>query len=243
MCRNSRYRERGIKELDGYGSELWTVETDYAVRVDPGLGYVGVLLEPTGVVAKAWEQIEYVGRRSWFEPRRVLVSGAGPVGLLAAMIGIQKGLEVHVLDQVTDGPKPDLVRGLGATYHHGDLEQVTEECEPDVVVEATGAKAVIAGAMAGTGRYGITCLTGVSAAGQTLSVDVGAPNREIVLENDVMIGSVNANVRHYRAAADVLARADRSWATSLITRRAPLDRAAEEFTDSGDEVKTVIDLE
>lgn len=75
MCRNGRYRARGIKELDGYGSELWAVETDYAVRVDPGPGHVGVLLEPTSVVAKAGEQIEYVGRRSWFEPRRVLVTG------------------------------------------------------------------------------------------------------------------------------------------------------------------------
>lgn len=243
MCRNGRYRERGIKELDGYGSELWAVETDYAVRVDPGLGHVGVLLEPTSVVAKAWEQIEYVGRRSWFEPRRVLVTGAGPIGLLAALIGARKGLEVHVLDRVTDGPKPELVRGLGATYHHGDLEQVTETCEPDVVIEATGAKAVIVEAMSGTGHYGITCLTGVSAAGQTLSVDAGALNRGIVLENDVVIGSVNANVRHYRAAADVLARADRSWTASLITRRVPLDRAAEEFTGSDDEVKTVIDLE
>jgi threonine dehydrogenase-like Zn-dependent dehydrogenase len=61
MCRNGRYTERGIKELHGYGSELWTVEADYAVRLDPRLRDVGVLLEPTTVVAKAWEQIEHVG--------------------------------------------------------------------------------------------------------------------------------------------------------------------------------------
>ena len=31
------------------------------MRVDPDLEDVGVLLEPTSVVAKAWEQIERIG--------------------------------------------------------------------------------------------------------------------------------------------------------------------------------------
>ena len=70
MCRNGRYTERGIKELDGYASQVWTVEPEYAVRLDPRLSGVGVLLEPTSVVAKAWEQVERIGARAWFEPRR-----------------------------------------------------------------------------------------------------------------------------------------------------------------------------
>src|SRR5690242_11116973 len=41
MCRNGRYTERGIKERDGYGSQRWCVETDYAVRLDPHLADVG----------------------------------------------------------------------------------------------------------------------------------------------------------------------------------------------------------
>lgn len=53
MCRNGRYTERGIKELDGYASQRWTVEPDYAVRLDPRLAELGVLMEPTTVVAKA----------------------------------------------------------------------------------------------------------------------------------------------------------------------------------------------
>jgi threonine dehydrogenase-like Zn-dependent dehydrogenase len=74
MCRNGRYRERGIKQLDGYGSERWTVEAPYAIRLDPGLGRLGVLMEPTSIVAKAWDQIDRIGNRSYFAPRRVLVS-------------------------------------------------------------------------------------------------------------------------------------------------------------------------
>ena len=32
MCRNGRYTERGIKELDGYASEQWTVRAEFAVQ-------------------------------------------------------------------------------------------------------------------------------------------------------------------------------------------------------------------
>src|SRR4051794_40742777 len=62
MCRNGRYTERGIKELDGYCSERFRVEPEFAVKLDPALHEVGVLLEPASVVAKAWEHIERIGR-------------------------------------------------------------------------------------------------------------------------------------------------------------------------------------
>jgi threonine dehydrogenase-like Zn-dependent dehydrogenase len=240
MCRNGRYTERGIKELDGYASERWTVETAYAVRLDPSLRDVGFLLEPTSVVAKAWDQVDHVGRRAWFDPRRVLVTGAGPIGLLAALLGVQRGLEVHVLDRVTDGPKPRLVADLGATFHHDDIENVAAAVRPDVVIEATGVGQIVFGSIAATAAYGITCLTGVSPAGRRLTLDAGSLNRELVLENDAVVGSVNANLNHYRTAADALARADVSWLARLVTRRLPLERAAEALERHDDDVKVVI---
>lgn len=247
MCRNGRYTERGIKERHGYASELWTVEPDFAVKVDSDLGVAGVLTEPASVVAKAWEQVERIGERAWFDPRRVLVTGAGPIGLLAAMIGVQRGLDVHVLDRVTDGPKPDLVRDLGATYHRTSIEEVAASTQPDVVIEATGVGALVFGAIAETASYGIVCLTGVSSGGRTLDVDAASLNREIVLENDALVGSVNANLRHYQAAADSLAAADFDWLRRLLTTRVPLDRAVEVFDESTqdsaqDDVKVVIEL-
>src|SRR5207248_2668388 len=126
MCRNGRYTERGIKERDGYCSERYRIEARYAVRVAPGLERVGVLLEPASVLAKAWEQIERIGARAAWKPARVLVTGAGPIGLLAALMGVQRGLEVHVLDRVTEGPKPGLVRDLGAAYHSGSVAQACD---------------------------------------------------------------------------------------------------------------------
>ncbi|WP_249998627.1 glucose 1-dehydrogenase [Actinoplanes sp. M2I2] len=242
MCRNGRYTERGIKEIDGYGSELWTVETGYAVKLDPRLADVGMLMEPMSVVAKAWEQIEKVGARSWFEPKRVLVTGAGPIGLLAALLGAQRGLEVHVLDLATEGPKPEAVEALGARYHSSGMREVTARIEPDVIVEATGVSSLVFEAMAGTASYGIVCLTGVSAAGRRISVDLGAANRDMVLENDVVVGSVNANLSHYAAAAAALAEADHDWLSRLITRRLPLDRFAEALEAGPHDIKVVLDI-
>ncbi|HUI94414.1 MAG TPA: alcohol dehydrogenase catalytic domain-containing protein, partial [Xanthobacteraceae bacterium] len=140
MCRNGRYVERGIKERNGYGAELFRVEPDFAIKVDPGLGMLGVLVEPTSIVAKAWDHTERIGARSraW-QPHTLLVTGAGPVGLLAALIGAQRGLQMHVFDRAQSGAKPELARALGATYHTGDLGALC----PDIVIECTGAGSVV----------------------------------------------------------------------------------------------------
>ena len=242
MCRNGKYTERGIKEIHGYCSEQWTCEADYAVKLDPRLEEVGMLMEPTTVVAKAWEQVERIGARAWFEPQSVLVTGAGPIGQLAALLGAQRGLDVHVLDLVKDGPKPQLVKDLGATYHHEDILTVADKVRPDIVIEATGVGPVIFGALAGTASYGIVVLTGVSSGGRELPVDAGALNRSIVLENDAVAGSVNANLRHYQQAADALAKADLDWLHRLVTRRVPLAQFADAFEPQDDDVKVAITL-
>lgn len=243
MCRNGRYTERGIKEIHGYGSQRWTVEADYAVRLDPSLEAVGVLLEPTTVVAKAWEHIERIGGRAWFEPRCVLVAGAGPIGLLAALLGRQRGLDVHVLDRVTSGPKPELVAALGATYHTGSIPEVAAEARPDVVIEATGVPRLVLDAIANNAAAAVVCLTGVSPTGRPVEVDAGLLNRGLVLQNDVVFGTVNANRGHYDQAVRALGLADHEWLRGLITRRLPLDRAHEAFDQAPEEVKVVIDLQ
>jgi glucose 1-dehydrogenase len=240
MCRNGRYTEHGIKERDGFGVEWFRLHPERLVRVDAALGTLGVLLEPTSIVAKAWEHIERIGHRAKWTPRVVLVTGAGPVGLLAALLGVQRGLDVHVFDRVTSGIKPELVRALGATYHAGDLADLT--LDPDVALECTGAPPVIAHLLGHTARNGILCLAGVSAAGKQIPVDLGLLNRLMVLENDVVFGSVNANRRHYEAAATALAAANREWLSRLVTRREPLDRWAAALELHADDVKTVIDF-
>jgi threonine dehydrogenase-like Zn-dependent dehydrogenase len=240
MCRNGKYTERGIKQLDGYGSERYRIDPKYAVRVDPNLARVGVLLEPASVLAKAWEHIERIGRRATWAPKRVLVTGAGPIGLLAALIGVQRGLDVHVLDRVTDGPKPGLIRDLGASYYSGTVKDIGLEF--DVAIECTGVGQLVFDVMTQTRPNGIVCLTGVSSGGRMVPIDLGMLNRTMVLENDVVFGSVNANRRHYEAAAVALAKADPSWLERLITRRVPLERWAEALDRQPGDVKPIIEL-
>ncbi|MER7167640.1 glucose 1-dehydrogenase [Micromonospora sp. NPDC000207] len=241
MCRNGQYTEHGIKALPGFARERWRVQPRYAVGLDPALAEVGMLLEPASVVAKAWDHIDRIGTRAEWQPRSVLVTGAGPIGLLAALLASQRGLEVHVLDLATSGPKPALAAALGATYHTESVDELP--FEPDVVVECTGAPVVVLDAMCKAAPTGIVCLTGVSTGGRTVDFDAGALNRTLVLENNVVFGSVNANRRHWDLAAEALARADQSWLASLITRRVPLDDYADAYRQGSDEIKAVLDFQ
>jgi threonine dehydrogenase-like Zn-dependent dehydrogenase len=240
FCRNGQYTEHGIKSLDGFMRERYRAAPDAVVKVDAALGLLGVLLEPTSVVAKAWEQALLAGNRAKWEPQRAVITGAGPIGLLAALIGVQKGLDVHVIDQVTSGLKPDLVAGLGATYHTGKIEDAC--ASPDVIIECTGVGGLIFDAMDHLAPGGVLCLTGVSPTGRTLSIDAGMINRDMVLENECVVGSVNANRRHYVAAADALAKADAGWLGKLITRKVPAEEFASALQRDPNDVKVVIEM-
>ena len=238
MCRNGQYTERGIKQIDGFMSERWRIEPEFATKVDRSLGLAGVLLEPATVVAKAWEQVASVGQRAFWEPRTVLVTGAGPIGLLAALTAHQHGLDVHVLDRVASGAKPELVRALGATYHSVPVEEIG--FEPDVVLECTGVGPVITAVIAAVAPGGTICLTGVGSGGRVGTVPVADVGAMIVLRNNVVVGSVNANKRHWFKAAQVLARADRAWLNRLITRRVNPADFSDALNRRPDDIKVVV---
>ena len=187
MCRNGLYTERGIKEINGFMSEHWRIEPEYAVKIDPSLGILGVLLEPSTVVTKALEHIAVIGHRSFWEPQTCLVTGAGPIGLLAALVAKLNGFEVHVLDKAETGTKPDLVRSLGATYHTGSVLNLS--FEPDAIIECTGVGQVISESIQKIAANGIVCLTGIGHGGKAVSsaaiADVAAAS---VLKNNVIVG-------------------------------------------------------
>ena len=239
LCRNGLYVERGIKMRDGYGSERFRIEPEFAVKVDPSLGLLGVLLEPASVLAKAWEHIDRIGQRGLWEPRTLLITGAGPIGLIAALMGAQRGLDIHVLDIVDSGPKPELVRGLGATYHNGPLEEIP--IQADVVIECAGVSELIAGAVRRTAPNGILCLIGGGCADHAPSpINIGELVGSMIIGNLAVFGSCSANRRHFQAGAEALARADRDWLARMITRKVPLDRWSEALERRPDDVKSVI---
>jgi threonine dehydrogenase-like Zn-dependent dehydrogenase len=242
MCRNGLYTERGIKERNGFGSDFFRIEPEFLVKVDPSLGAEGVLVEPTSVVAKAWDHTERIGQRArGWQPKTLLVTGAGPVGLLAALIGAQRGLEVHVLDNRESEEKRLIVRELGGTFHLGEPSNLNG-LQPDIVMECTGAPIVVRDVLGRTASSGIVCLVGVSAPGQGFDLDIGQLNRTMVLDNDTVFGSVNANRQHYEDAVDALRKADKAWLARLITRRVPVEQWTLALDQEPDDIKVVVDF-
>jgi threonine dehydrogenase-like Zn-dependent dehydrogenase len=239
MCRNGQYTEHGIKGLNGFGAERWRIDPAFAVKVDLALGLNAVLMEPTSVVAKAWDHAHRLWRLAE-APRRVLVTGAGPIGLLAALLGKQRGLDVHVYDHNKSGPKPAITAALGATYHCDSVEDLGK-LNADIVIECTGVPHVIATLLPQVAPDSLICLTGVGSSRRT-EFDIGLFNRNMVLNNGAVFGSVNANLRHYRMAADALSHADPRWLARLITRRVPLARFADAFDHRKGDIKTVIEF-
>jgi threonine dehydrogenase-like Zn-dependent dehydrogenase len=241
MCCNGLYTECGIKERHGFCRERFFIEPDYVVKVSSKLRHTGVLVEPASVVAKAWEHIGRIGARSVWNPKRLLVTGAGPVGLLAALMGVQRGLEVSVFDIVTEGPKPQLVEKLGAHYLTGSLKEVCRTT--DIAIECTGVTSVLMDVLQCNAPNGIVCLTGLSSGSRKQLFDVGQLNQNLVLENDVIFGSVNANRRHYEQAVEALEHADPAWLEGLITRTVALENWEEAILKRyPNDVKVVIEI-
>ena len=237
MCTNGRYTEHGIRSRDGFARERYRVDPGRVVVTDPELGDLAVLVEPTSVVAKAWDHVERIASRAEWSPRRALITGAGPIGLLAAMLGAKRGLEVHVLDRNADGPKPKLVAARGWPYH-----SAVEELDGsfDIIVECTGVGPLAFSTIERLAPGGVMCLTGIGSGRRPVSLDTDAINRALVLNNATVFGSVNAGARHYHAAADALAADDRDWLEGIVTRRVPVDRWEEAIERRDDDVKAAI---
>lgn len=243
MCRNGQYTERGIKARNGFGSERFRLEPDFAVKVDKRLGVCAVLMEPTTIVAKAWDHAERIAQRARTAGlRTLLVTGAGPIGFLAALLGKQRSLDVHLFDRAERGPKLELSRSLGAGYHNGDISDVLGRVKPDIVLECTGAPALITALLGHVNPNGLIGLLGISASHKIAGLDLGFLNRAMVLGNQVLFGAVNANRTHYEAAAVALAAADPAWLAQMITRRVPLDRWPEALENRPDDIKVIVDF-
>jgi glucose 1-dehydrogenase len=227
MTTDDEYFEHGISRVHGFLTERYVEEPRYLIRIPPGLGEVGVLLEPTSVVEKGIHQAYEIQRRlRVWEPRRAAVLGAGTIGLLATMALRNRGLEVITFG-LDEAPylNSDLVEALGARYvstRARTVPQIAEEHgQFDLIFEATGFSPLVFEAMCLLlGKNGVIVLSSVTGGSKRVEVPSDAINLDFVLGNKVMVGTVNANRVHFEAGVRDLVIAEAQypgWLGRLLT--------------------------
>ena len=259
MCRTGLYAERGIWGLDGYQTEFVVDREPFAVRVAPELEAVGVLAEPFSVAEKAISEAVHLQLTrlpdmatslDWLSGKRCLVAGLGPIGLLAALSLRLRNAEVSGLDVVdANTARPRWLNRIGGQYVDGrkvtpdhPIDQVGTF---DVIVEATGIASLEFDLLDALAMNGVYAVTGIPAGDRLLNIDGAKIMRRLVLQNQVLVGSVNASRDHFQLAVDDLILAEMRWphhVAELITHRHPYTDFDAAFQHHGsDEIKVVLE--
>jgi Threonine dehydrogenase and related Zn-dependent dehydrogenases len=259
-CYSGTYQERGIQGLHGYMTEMVVEEnTRHLHRVPAHLRDVAVLTEPLTIAEKAYAQILQIQQRlPWFiesptsqEPGRglkALVLGAGPIGLLGAMLFVSQGFETLVYSRATlPNTKATLVHEIGATYVSSTTttpQELTQQYGPiDVVYEAVDAAPLAIEILPYLNRNAIYLFTSPALPEQPFGIDAATALHTLTGYNQVIVGTVNAGPATFTAAIEHLALFQQHWPqtlSTLITERVPLDQARTLLTERQPGIKYVV---
>jgi threonine dehydrogenase-like Zn-dependent dehydrogenase len=257
MCRTGEYTERGIKAYDGFMTQYVVDQEKYFIKIPPQLVSVGVLTEPLSVAEKAIEEalaiqtarFPFKDTTTWFSGKCVLVAGVGAVGLLAAFALRLRGAMVLGLDIVPeDSIRPSILKEIGGVYIDGrntnvaDIEKKYGQI--DFIFEAAGISKLQFDLIDALGINGIYAVTGIPAGMRTSCISSDELMRQVVLKNQIVLGSVNAGVKHYELAVQTLLGAKHTWG-SAIERVITDTFSHENFMDAlsqqgSDSIKTII---
>jgi glucose 1-dehydrogenase len=259
MCLTGQYRERGIKALDGYQSEYAVDKEQYVVHIPDTLEKIGVLCEPLSVAEKAIDEAvrlqmarlpDAAAAPNWLHDRHCLVAGLGPIGLLAALVLRLRGANVYGLDIVDAGSaRPEWLKHIGGIYMDG-REVKTDQVDDrlgvmDLIIESTGVASLEFNLLDVLAPNGLYVLTGIPGGDRPIEVQGSHLIRQLVLENQIMVGSVNAARDHFQMAVDDLQMARLKWGDhveKLITHHfACVDYQAAFNQPLQDAIKVVID--
>lgn len=256
FCETGLFTERGIKGRDGYMAEFYTERPEYIVRVPRPHRLSAVLLEPLSVVEKAFVQARRVLDRTEVipgtdgnRPRKALVAGTGAIGMLAALVLGIEGFDVTAIDRHgDDAPAGTMLASVDA--HHVDVSEglsVLGQQRFDLVLEATGSATLNVDLASRLGPNGVLLATGIPAdSAATIPVAAGELFRRLVLQNQAIVGSVNANRRYFEAGLHHLTAFRRRWGTvaeQLVTQRLPWSEYASVLTQGKPEgIKTVLQI-
>jgi threonine dehydrogenase-like Zn-dependent dehydrogenase len=259
-CYTGDFTERGIKEAHGYMAEQVVERERYLNLVPPDLRDIAVLAEPLTIAEKALGQIFWVmqQRPPWLDPQTpggergrglsALVLGIGPVGLLGAMVLANAGFTTYVYSrELPPSPRIDLVGAIGATYVSSQAVTFADLAEKigniDLIYEAVGHSHFALAALRVLGTNGIFVLTGVPGLQAFVEADPARLMRDMVLKNQVLLGTVNAGPDAFAAALTDLDLFRRRWPAvvrTLIAGRYPPQRAPDLILGRPAGIKSVI---
>jgi threonine dehydrogenase-like Zn-dependent dehydrogenase len=261
FCFTGDFTERGIKMTHGFLTEYYVDEEKYLTYVPPELRDVAVLVEPLTVAEKGLTQVWQVQRRlPWVASttpadrpgagKNAVVLGAGPVGILGAMVLISNGFETWVYSRSeAPNPKSELVESIGATYISARVETADQLAERigniDLVYEAVGTAGISYDVLRVLGLNGIYVFTGIPAPKPPLGIDADIIMRNLVLKNQVAIGTVNADRAAFEGAIRDLGIFLKRWPRalrSLITGRYKIDQYRDLLLGKATGIKNVIAL-
>jgi len=180
------------------------------------------------------------------EGKSCLVLGAGPVGLLGAMAFLLRGCATTIVARSpATTPNARLAQAIGARYVSSREVPIQELGPFDVIYEAAGAPLAAFEALVSLAPNGVCILTGVPPAGEMVQFDGGRVMRNLVLQNQVILGTVNASRDSFAGAISMLGDMNRKWPESLrglITDRHPLEAYADLLFAKPQGIKSIMVL-
>jgi threonine dehydrogenase-like Zn-dependent dehydrogenase len=259
FCFTGDFTERGIKMTHGFMTDYYVEEEEFLTFVPPELRNVAVLVEPLTVAEKGLAQVWQIQQRlPWAAPegaeggrglgRRAVVLGAGPVGILGAMALLVNGFETYVYSRSpAPNPKSELLESIGAKY----ISSVTTPLEEfaqrvgtiDLVYEAVGVSKIAFEVLTILGTNGVFIFTGIPAPHPAIDVDADLIMRNVVLKNQVLVGTVNADRPAFQAAIRDLGTFLYRWPDALralITSRNRIDSYQELLLSDRTGIKNII---
>jgi|YNPMSStandDraft_1061717.scaffolds.fasta_scaffold01003_10 threonine dehydrogenase-like Zn-dependent dehydrogenase len=226
LCLAPEQRERGIFGLHGYLAEYAVDDEEDLIPVPPSLLDYAVLIEPLSVVEKA---VETALRIHEGGAGRALILGAGPIGILAALLLRLRGLEVAVHSlEPEDHPRAALLIEAGIAYRPR-----LEGPAADVLIEAAGSAEAALFGLERLAPLGVAVILGADDAFGRF------PFRQLIVGNRSLIGSVNAGPGAFAAAVEDLGRLDRRILDRLLLRLRFADAARSILGPPGDAPKRV----
>lgn len=251
MCLTGNFNEVGIKGIHGVMAEYYADSLDNLVIAPENLKEIAVLIEPMSVVAKGTRHTDMIQERHAWNPKKALIMGAGPIGLLETMILRLSDIETYVMARSPSGNlKSQIAETAGAKYFSSKLltmEQVKKKVggNIDFIMDASGNAEKAFEAMEILGTNGVLCLTSITGGSKSISLDANKINLEFVLGNKCVFGTVNANKKDYEEGIKYFGMMATKWPfllEKLITGRFKPEDFSKAFEKSSDTIKSVIEF-